>query len=129
MMNAQSCKCQNCEWRGTMDQLGCQLEDTADLLERVASGEIMPAGECPECGALAHLETRRMVMDEQTPLATPIARALDDLHDALTEVQRQGFDVQILIDAIGDLPIPAVRLSRDGESVWCGTEHLVGSGL
>ena len=57
-------------------------------------------------------------MDEQTQLATPIARALDDLHDALMEVQKQGYDVQILIDAIGDLPILAVRLSRDGESVW-----------
>jgi hypothetical protein len=41
----------------------------------------------------------------------------DDLHDALIEVQKQGYDVQILIDAIGDLPIPAVGLSRDGESV------------
>ncbi len=68
-------------------------------------------------------------MDKQTQLATPIARALDDLHDALREVQKQEYDVQILIDAIGDLPIPAVRLSRDGESVWCGTEHLVGSSL
>ena len=29
MVNARSCKCQNCEWRGTMEQLGRQLADTS----------------------------------------------------------------------------------------------------
>ncbi len=44
--------------------------------------------------------------------------------DDVMEVQKQGYDVQILVGAI-----PAVRLSTDGESVWCSTEHLVGGGL
>ena len=47
--------CQNCSWRGRLDQLGCQFEDIPDLKERIAPGEIVPAGECPQCGALAHL--------------------------------------------------------------------------
>lgn len=44
------CKCQNCEWTGSRDEL-CAIKDIG---ERVAPGEPMPAGECPDCGALAH---------------------------------------------------------------------------
>lgn len=42
--------CGNCEWLGGDDA----LNDITDLSERVAPGEPMPAGECPECGALAY---------------------------------------------------------------------------
>ncbi len=42
--------CANCTWAGTEDQ----CPELADASERVAPGEIMPAGECPECGAVAH---------------------------------------------------------------------------
>ena len=40
--------CQNCgrKWH---DEL---LEDIKDLTKRVAPGEPMPSGECPDCGAL-----------------------------------------------------------------------------
>ena len=44
------CECGNCDWTGTVDALGL----IADVLERVAPGETMPDGECPECGALAY---------------------------------------------------------------------------
>lgn len=43
-------KCDNCEWVG----LACDTEGIHDLPDRVAAGEIMPVGECPKCGALAH---------------------------------------------------------------------------
>lgn len=43
--------CQNCEWTGEADE----LLDIADFGQRVSPGEPCPAGECPECGALAHL--------------------------------------------------------------------------
>jgi hypothetical protein len=42
--------CENCDWRGQPDD----LQPVCDLLERVAPGEPMPAGQCPDCGALAH---------------------------------------------------------------------------
>lgn len=48
-------ECQNCDWTGTVAELGCQLEEVPDLFERIDIGEIVPAGECPRCGALAHL--------------------------------------------------------------------------
>ena len=47
------CECQNCDWQGVADD----LDAIADFDERVAPGEICPAGECPKCGALAHLVT------------------------------------------------------------------------
>lgn len=31
-----------------------QLREIQDLMQRVAPGEIMPSGECPDCGALCH---------------------------------------------------------------------------
>jgi hypothetical protein len=56
--------CQNCDWRGPDEQLGRQLADTPDLLERVDPGEPMPTGECPLCGALC-----QPVEDEEQPTA------------------------------------------------------------
>ena len=44
--------CGNCDWQGTaetMDRLITNLD------KRIAPGEIVPAGECPKCGALAYL--------------------------------------------------------------------------
>lgn len=45
-------ECQNCDWEG----LESELYLLADVHQRVAPGEVMPAGECPECGAVAHLK-------------------------------------------------------------------------
>src|SRR5215475_4876883 len=42
-------KCNNCEWEG-IPETG--LSEVPDLLERIEPGEIVPSGECPECGAL-----------------------------------------------------------------------------
>ena len=45
--------CSDCGWQG-------KATDThiiEDFQERVSPGEIVPAGECPECGALAHLSS------------------------------------------------------------------------
>ncbi len=44
-------RCQNCQKLWLLDQLN---PDMPYLSERVAAGEPMPAGECPECGALCH---------------------------------------------------------------------------
>ena len=40
--------CQNCE-RETESPLPLK-----DVLQRVAPGELMPSGECPDCGAVCH---------------------------------------------------------------------------
>jgi len=43
-------QCANCDWQG----FDTDCYPVKDVLERVAPGEIMPAGECPECGAVCH---------------------------------------------------------------------------
>ncbi|MGY8527572.1 hypothetical protein [Paracidovorax citrulli] len=40
--------CDNCGWEGTEEQ----LERLSAPPERVNAGELMPCGECPECGAV-----------------------------------------------------------------------------
>ena len=42
--------CQNCDWTGTADE----VEPYKDFWERCAPGEIMPYGDCPECGCFCH---------------------------------------------------------------------------
>lgn len=50
-MSAPLYVCQNCDWRGPEEALVAEIHD---LEQRVGVGEPMPAGECPECGALCH---------------------------------------------------------------------------
>ena len=44
--------CQNCSWTG----LASHLHAIRDLATRIAPGETVLAGQCPDCGALAHLD-------------------------------------------------------------------------
>jgi hypothetical protein len=53
---AQMAECQNCDWKGTEDEV---VPEIKDLWQRVEAGEIMPVGECPECGALCHFAEKR----------------------------------------------------------------------
>lgn len=41
-------ECDTCEFKGFIDE----LDDIDEVLERVLIGELMAAGQCPECGAL-----------------------------------------------------------------------------
>jgi hypothetical protein len=43
--------CDNCDWQGVAQE----LDDIADAQERLTPGDEVPAGQCPECGALAYL--------------------------------------------------------------------------
>jgi hypothetical protein len=48
------CYCQDCGWKGKQEQ----TEPIAHIFERVAPGEPMPAGQCPECGALCQIKEK-----------------------------------------------------------------------
>lgn len=52
--NNDAVKCGDCQWTGKGEDLAVMLEFEG----RVSAGEIVPAGECPKCGALAHLAKR-----------------------------------------------------------------------
>ncbi len=71
---AETHECQNCGWRGAEER----LEPIEDIFQRVDPGEPMPAGECPECGALCH------EIDEATP---PKAVTADALYGVLNAVR------------------------------------------
>ena len=46
-------KCGDCDWVGRENDVR-PIEKAPPLFERVAPGEIMPQGECPECGTFCH---------------------------------------------------------------------------
>lgn len=46
--------CSDCGWTGPIYATKIIL----NFRERVLAGEIVPAGECPKCGALAHLKKK-----------------------------------------------------------------------
>lgn len=48
------CRCGNCGWTGPESALRCGLTEIEDFWSRVSPGEVVPDGECPECGGLAH---------------------------------------------------------------------------
>lgn len=52
--------CQNCDWTGSEIYV---KTDIPHLSERVAPGEPMPLGECPECGALCHPQSPPVTLD------------------------------------------------------------------
>lgn len=60
-----------CGWEGTVGELG----PLRDVQERISAGEFMPAGECPECGACAHLTDEAIARVQGRPgkVATWIA--------------------------------------------------------
>ena len=43
-------QCQNCDWVGSDGE----TNDIEDFSLRVSPGEIVPVGECPDCGAVCH---------------------------------------------------------------------------
>lgn len=51
-----SVRCDGCGWKGLECELELKLEEVPDLAQRLDPGGEVPAGVCPECGALAYLE-------------------------------------------------------------------------
>ena len=54
MTDTRPVTCQDCGWKGTVAQ--CEPIAPRYLPVRVPAGDVMPAGECPECGASALLD-------------------------------------------------------------------------
>jgi len=49
--------CGNCQkTMHSEDELAHVFPDIPDLLQRISPGEPVPIGECPDCGALVHVE-------------------------------------------------------------------------
>ncbi len=81
---AASAECQNCDWRG--DPAECR--PLQDVLDRVDPGEVMPIGECPECGCVCHFSDRVVVTLNKVEVERLRRLLADPLGDAC-----QGGDV------------------------------------
>lgn len=55
-----TCECGNCDWTGPEEKLGCEFDNIPDLWQRIEPGGTVPAGECPECGALAYCQEEKV---------------------------------------------------------------------
>lgn len=55
--------CANCEFRTTREEAIIPLEEVKDLASRLDPGSVVPAGECPECGALLYQEPEEYAED------------------------------------------------------------------
>ena len=85
-VGASRVSCSNCEWSGMEED----CKDIADIHQRVGPGETMPAGECPECGCLAHLVGSDASNEATLPMDLT-ARALairNDYHAAIARKHR-----------------------------------------
>jgi hypothetical protein len=70
-------RCDNCAWRGTL----AEVRTVQDAGERLEVGGTVPAGECPQCGALAYLA------DDGQPKETPRSEASKAL---TTDMAKRG---------------------------------------
>ena len=91
--------CQNCDWKGT--EAKTKAMDMLTIFERVSPGEIMPAGDCPECGACAHLDEALAKHRAPAPDVPAIRVALEEAQGALREISA-GSDTGDYPD-IGDM--------------------------
>jgi len=117
-------ECGNCGKVWDEEELTRVFPDIPDLTERIAPGEPVPAGECPECGALVHVvrETFRCRVCGQVVKAADIREHLIE-HNPNAE----GMDWEdvrnefTLLSAQGDGPKKVVVTVRGGvaEVAYC----------
>jgi Zn finger protein HypA/HybF involved in hydrogenase expression len=122
------CECADCMWRGRESQ----LKDLRDVFERVLPGEDFPAGECPECGAVAH------ILDDQSEGHVPAVYASQDVpgnwgfvgcdsdcyetEESALEPARQSVSVEVPLASCpgcGTSTVPNVEGLTD-EQAMCG---------
>ena len=100
--NAGTCKCQNCNWCGSASKLN-GIENPS---MRIRSGEKMPAGECAECGSLAHPLTPKETLDQLRGICAALANldAITDTQEpntmSLREIQQAGGEALDLLDGL-----------------------------
>jgi hypothetical protein len=92
-------KCQGCDKVMTEKQV-IPLENVPDLLQRIAPGEVVPFGECPDpdCGALCHKieETPESLAQKLAPYLMP--KLLEDLDDEIAEKVQFHADNNMVLD-------------------------------
>jgi|SRR6185295_8749517 len=77
-----------------------ELAEIKDIFLRVDPGEPMPAGECPECGALCHIQStaRQLVAGKPLHPMLPLVRVIVEVQGGCAEVTTcpPGVEVEII---------------------------------
>jgi len=114
--------CQNC---GRVWSLG-EIEPDIDNFEmRVGAGEICPAGECPECGALCH-EVKRYIFQNNDGTET---FEFEEIHEglaALDLLRRLGWGCVETRDLVVESDEEVIKKARLASANALGCEDVVG---
>lgn len=122
--------CDNCEWIGTAGN----LLDIDDLGQRLDAGGVVPAGQCPECNALAYLDApptwarlnQRLYVILEGGLVAGVCAddptALAGLTVQVIDYDTEGADIR---DCIG---IPQADKTIAPACSWCPTIEALGIG-
>lgn len=90
------CENEDCEWTGDIEQ----TRDMNDFWGRVAPGDEMPAGECPECGWLAYVVKEK---DELPHVIAVVSGGMVETVRSDTPINVEVADLDVLKDGCGDL--------------------------
>ena len=92
---AEAVACDNCVWTG----VGAELKPIVDIEERVFAGEKVPAGECPDCGCLAHIMPNRWKVSDTITFeriifvdANSEEEAIEKAEQGIGEAEEQQID-------------------------------------
>lgn len=78
------CQCDNCGWSGSMDDLRAQLDEVECGLERLDPGSVVPAGECPKCGAFAYIDDgKQRLLDASLEILCSLQSCAEMLEELL----------------------------------------------
>lgn len=131
-------ECQNCSKRWKMGEL---INPIPDLEERVAPGEPMPAGECPDedCGAVCHvvevLEKLRVAEDNKPTTILDVTFVVprisnDEMTVAIVEVKltpeavKEGYDrAEHFLPFLTDAVSKWVAETKKGKKAWEDSSH------
>lgn len=73
-------KCANCDWAGDPEEAA--IGEIPHFWERVEVGDIMPACECPECGAIAFIDDERQRLRDAAPALARMVELMEELSGA-----------------------------------------------
>lgn len=81
------CECDNCGWTGHESDMPDGISGIDDLYDRIDPGSEVPAGECPECHALAYVVEADNQYEQPDPVKAALLAALKM---ALVQIQQDN---------------------------------------
>lgn len=97
--------CEDCDWKGVIGQMGL-IQDVED---RVAVGELMAAGQCPECGSLigvADADVPDYTVENCVKIATECGILQPSEHPLITQAPKMLVLLKKLTELAHNQPTP-----------------------